>query len=342
MSKILITGGAGFIGYHLCKKLVDLGHEVVVYDANKHWILPEKSFFPLYSLYRIRDLGNKIVREMGDTTDRGRFSEVMEKHNPEFVVHLAALPISDVSNKFPSEARVNIEEGTLTVLEVLKERFLKGKKIKRFLYTSSSMVYGNFKKDNDNNPIPAKESDKLDPICIYGSFKVCGELLTRVYTRKFGIPHTIIRPSAVYGPTDSNRRVTEIFLNNAILGKPLRLDNGGLVKLDFTYVEDLIDGFVLILNSDKSVNETFNLTRGEGRSLKELAAIIKHLIPNIQVVEKKVEVYRPERGALDISKARKLLGYNPKYGLEEGMEKYLYFVNSVGIVTKNADSLYGL
>ena len=105
------------------------------------------------------------------------------------------------------------------------------------------------------------------------------------------------------------------------------MHNGGESKLDFSYVEDVADGFVLALKSKKADNETFNITRGEGRSLKEFANIIKSIIPatKIEYKEASKDEKRPERGALDISKAKKILGYNPKYSLEEGTKLYIDF-----------------
>ena len=155
-----------------------------------------------------------------------------------------------------------------------------------------------------------------------------------MFSKQYGIKYTIIRPSAVYGPTDVNRRVTQIFIENALKGKPLVLHNGGTSKLDFSYVEDVAEGFVLALKSSKAENETFNITMGEGRSLKELANIIKSNIPlaKIEYKEAPKEEKRPERGALDIAKARKLLGYTPKYSLEEGMKKYIDFVKKSGVI----------
>ena len=245
------------------------------------------------------------------------------------IIHLAALPIANVSDKYPEEAKRNILEGTIILLDVLREVSFD---FDRVIYTSSSMVYGDFLRDENGEIIPAKEDQICNPIDLYGAMKLSGEYITRAYARRFGFPYTIIRPSAVYGPTDCNRRVTEIFLMNALKGEGLRLDNGGLHQLDFTYVKDLAKGFVLAANSDQAVNQTFNMTRGEGRKIRELAEIIADLIPGTEMYIEEVDVYRPNRGALDITKARKLLGYNPEYSLEEGMKEYLEFVKSVGVI----------
>lgn len=144
--------------------------------------------------------------------------EKLEEHDSDVILHLAALPIANVSNMYPAEARQNILDGTLTLLDVLWEVNFA---FERVFYTSSSMVYGDFPTDDEDNFVPASEDDPSRPLGIYGSMKLSGEHMTRAYSERFDMPNTIIRPSAVYGPTDCNRRVTEIFLTNALKGKPL-------------------------------------------------------------------------------------------------------------------------
>lgn len=330
MSTYFITGGDGFIGYHLCKELSKRNNaEIVTYDALKHYIPPNKSSWPTYQQYRINSLDDDVQRIRGDTTDRGLLKESLQTHEPDYVIHLAALPIANVSNKYPEEARRNILDGTITLLDVLREVEFD---FQRVVYTSSSMVYGDFPQTDAGDIIPASEGDDCSPVGLYGSMKLSGEHITRAYSHRFDFAHTIIRPSAVYGPTDCNRRVTEIFLMNALEGERLRLDNGGYHKLDFTYVKDVAEGFLKATEHENAVNETFNMTRGEGRSIRELAEVVSDLVPGTEMYEKEKKVYRPNRGALDVSKARELIGYDPQYSLEEGMAAYLDFV-------KETDSL---
>lgn len=326
-----ITGGEGFIGYHVSKELAaDPDAEIVTYDAQKHYVPLHQSYWPTFVQRRVKSLDNKnVTRIRGDMTDRGLLKESLKTHEPDIIIHLAALPIANVSNKYPEEARTNILDGTITLLDVLREVEFD---FERVVYTSSSMVYGDFETDDQGNVLPAKETDDCAPKGIYGSMKLSGEHVTRAYTERFDIPHTIIRPSAVYGPTDANRRVTEIFLTNAIKGEKLRLDNGGYHKLDFTYVKDLARGLITAATHENALNETFNMTRGEGRSIRELAEVISNLIPGTETYEKEVNVTRPNRGALDISKARELLGYDPEYSLEEGIREYHDFLDRIDAI----------
>jgi nucleoside-diphosphate-sugar epimerase len=205
---------------------------------------------------------------------------------------------------------------TVTLLDAVQSL----RDLRRFVYTSSSMVYGDFEY------APADEDHPKAPKDVYGGTKLAGEVMVGAYGRRFGIPFTVIRPSAVYGPTDVNRRVTQIFVENALKGLPIVLHNGGVSKLDFTHVSDVSDGFVRATLSEKSVNRTYNITRGRGRSLKELAEIVAKLVPGTRFEEKPPDMLRPERDALSIARAREDLGFEPKVDLEDGMPPYVEFV----------------
>ncbi|MBI2139419.1 NAD-dependent epimerase/dehydratase family protein [Candidatus Woesearchaeota archaeon] len=324
--KVFLTGGAGFIGSAIARKLLSQGEEVIIHDAFLSYIDPLESNYEKLLKLRLGDITAdgkaRIIR--GDIRHKGRLLKILREHNPDAVIHLAALPISTVSNVFSEDAMGINLNGTVNVLEAVREV----PSVKRFIFASSSMVYGDFTRE------PAEEDDPKNPIDVYGGTKLSGEILTKVFARQYGITYTIIRPSAVYGPTDVNRRVTQIFVENAFRGKPLVLHNGGLSKLDFTYVEDEADGFILALKSKKAENETFNITRGEGRTLKDMAEIIKKHIPETKIEYKEAprDEKRPERGALSVAKAKTLLGYNPKFSLEEGMAAYIAFVKKSGIL----------
>lgn len=327
MKTYFLTGGLGFIGYHLAKRLLTENNNVVIYDAQKHYIPLDQSNWPFYSVYRVKDL-NKTSKKQGvslsivrgDCIDRDLLRDTLEKHRPDFIVHLAALSIAGISSENPTEARLNIFDNTMVLLDVMKELTFS---FERFIYISSSMVYGNFLRDEQGAIVPAKEDQPCHPIDIYGAMKLSCEHLVKAYNYRFGIPYTIVRPSAVYGHTDCNRRVTEIFLSNALQGKELLLDNKGTHQLDFTYIDDLVDGLILVLNSKLSLNDTFNLSGGKGWSINELAEVICKLVPGTTIKRVDAIPFRPNRGAQDICRANKVLGYSPKYNLETGMDAYL-------------------
>lgn len=322
MSKVFLTGGAGFIGSYITKELLKEKDEILIHDAFLNFIDPLESNYDILLKLRLADIKDKVKIVRGDIRHKGRFLKILQEFQPEIVVHLAALPIAKASNIHSEDAfGINLY-GTVNVLESIRQV----KSIKRFVYASSSMVYGNFEYS------PADENHPTNPIDVYGGTKLAGEILTKAYGKRFDIEHTIIRPSAVYGPTDANKRVSQIFVEDALKGNTLRLDGGGATRLDFTFIEDVAHGFVLAMKSDKAKNETFNITRGEGRSLKEFVDILKTLVPGIKTEIAPADKERPERGALDISKARKFLGYEPKYSLEEGLKLYVDFVKKSGVL----------
>jgi nucleoside-diphosphate-sugar epimerase len=234
-------------------------------------------------------------------------------------VHLAALPDANLSNQFTEGAIENNLLGTTNLLEAA--RSLRG--MRRLLYTSSSMVYGDFQYT------PADEEHPTLPKEIYGGTKLAGEVMVGAYGRRFGMSYTIIRPSAVYGPTDLNRRVTQIFVENALRGRPLVLDNGGHSKLDFSHVEDVAEGFVRALFSPRAENRTYNITRGRARSLRELSEIVARCVPGTRIEEREFKEFRPERGTLSIERAREEIGFQPKLDLEDGIPPYVDFMRSM-------------
>ncbi len=322
--KILITGGAGFIGSFIAKNLVEQGDEVAVFDNFLNFINPVKSHYPVYLQYRLKHILNGIEIIRGDVRNKALVLSALKRFKPQRVIHLAAVPLANISNKFSEEIFDINMNGTMSVLEAIRECGF----VDRFLFTSSSTVYGDFEY------IPADEKHPTNPINLYGGTKLSGEILTKVFCRMLKIDYTIIRPSTVYGPTDANRRVSQILVENALMGKPLTLHGGGLSKLDFSFIEDTAQGFCLAIKSDKAANQTFNITCGNARSLKELTEILENIIPGLKVTTEELPEgeKRPERGTLDISKAKKLLGYKPKYQLEDGLKIYIDFIKKEGVL----------
>ena len=314
MSKVLITGGAGFIGSYVCHKLLEMGHEIVVYDAFIQYISPLKSILKEYTELRFRGIIDDIDFRRGDTRDKAHLRRIILETRPERILHLAALPIADLSNKHSEEALTSILEGAVNVLEVIRDVDF----VDRFVYISSSMIYGDFEE------IPAPEDHPKRPKDMYGGTKYAGEVMTETYSRRYGIPYSIVRPSAVYGPYDVNRRVSQIFVENALLGKPITLYGGGHQALDFTYVEDAAEGIIKVMFHENGAGNAFNITYGQGYKLIELAEILQGHFSDLEVnIVEEEDVFRPKRGALSIEKAKQMVGYSPQVDLPEGIKRYL-------------------
>lgn len=316
--KIMIIGGAGFIGSRITKKLTDLGHEVIIYDKFYNFLESEKDKYVFYLRQRLNDLcpGIKIV--YGDIRDNINLLKAIEENRPAIIIHLAQIPLANISNKLSGEALdININGLTSLIKAIGAINF-----VKRLVYSSSSFVYGHFKY------APADENHPTNPIDVYGGTKLACENIIKGFGARFGIDYTIIRPSAVYGPTDANLRVSQIFIDNAFNDRELIMEGGGETALDFTYIDDIAQGFVLAALSPQAKNEIFNITRGEGRTLKELSEILKQYFPDLKTIIKPTDQTRPVRGALDIKKAKEILGYSPKYSLEDGIREYVAYIKN--------------
>lgn len=317
--KILITGGLGFIGHHLVLALNKLGAETLIFDNFDHKIT--NSAYQKFVEQRIKLIeatGYEIKR--GDTKNYDEMKKMIEHYEPNRIVHLAAIPSAALCNDNPAEGFDNNLTATKNVLEILRQSNLN---IEQFLFFSSSMVYGNFTEES------VTEKSPTNPIGIYGAAKLSSELLIKAYNHVFGIPYTIVRPSALYGPRCINRRITQIFIENALQGKPLYVEGDGSERLDFTNVIDVVNGIILMLSKTEAINQTFNLTYGSGRTINELAQIVQKYFPNAKIEYKPLDRLKPKRGTLDISRANKLLGYKSSIPLESGGAEYIeWYLNN--------------
>jgi nucleoside-diphosphate-sugar epimerase len=186
--------------------------------------------------------------------------------------------------------------------------------VRKFVYVSSSMVYGDFKDG-------MKEDGSTKPKNIYGEAKLAGERLTKLFQKRDNLDYVIVRPSGVYGPGDMPDRVVSKFFDQAIKNEPITLHNGEN-KVDFTYVEDTVQGIIKAATSSVA-NVSFNITQGNATSLRKLAETIIEITGSESELEDigNHDLY-PMRGTLDISRAKDLIGYEPQYELKEGLKKY--------------------
>jgi nucleoside-diphosphate-sugar epimerase len=143
------------------------------------------------------------------------------------------------------------------------------------------------------------------------------------YNQVFDLPYTILRPSALYGPRCVSRRVSQAFIESALVGKTLRVDGEGDEKLDFSYVDDVANGIIAAMTHDGARNEVFNMTAGKGRSLRELVELVQEHFPEVEVEYVERDRLRPFRGTLSMEKAKRLMDFEPQVELEEGLDRYV-------------------
>jgi UDP-glucose 4-epimerase len=242
-------------------------------------------------------------------TDGERLENAFRTFNPEIVIHLASFPRQKVVNANPTLGAKTMIEGLLNLCELSSKH-----KVKRFVYVSSSMVYGDFKDGAD-------EYASCKPQGQYAIMKHAGEQLVRDYGHKGCFDYTIVRPSAVYGPRDVEDRVISKFFMAAMKDEVLTV-NGETESLDFTYVDDTVSGIVGASLSSNTVFRTYNIARGESRTLLEAAELITKIVGKGKIeVTHKSEDY-PSRGALSINAAKRDFGFNPAVNIEEGFQAY--------------------
>ena len=316
--KILITGGLGFIGHNVVALLENQGHTCVITDTQTTYgIIPQNELDYLITERRKKIKTDKIYSV--DIADRDGIARLIDEHQPDAVIHLASFPRQKVVNANPQLGSRSMSEGLLNLLEASVQH-----RVQKFVYISSSMVYGNF---NDIYFDGVDENHATHPIGQYGIMKLAGEWLVRDYSRRTSMTHTIIRPSAVYGPLDVEDRVVSRFLLAAMRGDAVQV-RGGSEKLDFTFVLDAAAGIAQAAVSDYTHNKTYNITRGHSRTLLEAANLAVRIAGQGAITVEAADENFPSRGQLNTQQAHADFGYTPKVDIEQGFEEYYAWLNN--------------
>ena len=307
--KVLVTGGAGFIGHNVVRILEQQGHECIVIDTcTDYGFVPKEELTYLIDnrLKRINTQIRKIDIREGVFVDT-----IFKTYQPDVVIHMASFPRQKVVEQNPVLASDVMSNGLINLLEKSKKYA-----VKKFVYISSSMVYGNFEADVD-------ETAQCNPIGQYGIMKFMGEKLVEDYSRRGCFDHVVIRPSAVYGEWDVEDRVVSKFMTKAMRGETLKV-NGPDEVLDFTYVEDTAMGIVLAATKESANGNIYNITRSEQRqwNLKDAAELAIKIAGQGSLEVAPRDLSFPKRGRLDISRAVRELGYTPQVNVEQGFQRY--------------------
>jgi nucleoside-diphosphate-sugar epimerase len=325
LKKILIIGGAGFIGHHLSLAFKELNYDIKIVDSlsvnnflsidnNNVKDYPHPKLSKLITIERFKLFKEKeIIIDQLDSRDYENINKLIANYNPNVIIHLAAVSHANKSNVDP----FNSFDHSLRTLENVLDSSKNLKDLERFIYFSSSMVYGNFKADF------VDEDSKCDPMGIYGTLKYCCEKIIKAYSDVFGVQYTIIRPSALYGERCISRRVGQIFIENALNRKDIIINADDNEKLDFTYINDLIHGIIQVIKNKNSINQVFNITFGEGRKISTLVEILSEYFTNLKIKKKERDKLMPKRGKLLCDKAKNFINYLPSWNLEKGYSNYI-------------------
>ena len=309
---MLLTGGAGFIGSHVAEALLRRGSQLVVADNLDSFYPP---FWKKANLEDIRRVGSYEFHA-ADICDKEPLGQVVARTRPEVVIHLAARAGVRPSIEQPClYERVNVA-GTLNVLELCREFH-----VKKFIFGSSSSVYGATRRAPFSEDQP-----NLLPISPYAATKLAGEMLSYTYSHLFGLPVICLRFFTVYGPRQRPDLAIHKFTALIEAGKPLPIFGDGSTARDYTYVEDIVAGVLAALDyelrpsSGNAPFEIFNLGNSHPVKLAELVELLEGVTGR-----KAIRDWRPPEPGdapltwADISKARRLLGYQPTMHLEEGL-----------------------
>ena len=293
MKKVVVTGGAGFIGSNLVEALIERGYEVHVVDSlvagKKERVHP------------------KAKLHVVDVRDRKKLEKIFK--GASCVFHLAALPKVQYSIENPEEtASVNID-GTLSVLTVAKKA-----SVGRVVYSASSAVYG------DSETLPLHEDLPPRPVSPYGLQKYVGELYARLWSDVYGLPTVSLRYFNVYGPRQSEEGAYALviarFLKQRREGQPMTITGDGTQTRDFTHVRDVVRANILAAESPKvGKGEVVNIGSGHRISVaniaRQIGGPIKHVPPRLE----------PKHSLADNKRARKLLGWKPQEKFEDALEE---------------------
>lgn len=308
-----ITGGAGFIGSSLAEKLLELGHKIVVidnfcdfYDPNiKENNVKELIQNPNFKLYR-EDIRNKVA-----------LKNIFDENKIDFVVHLAAMAGVRPSIENPVLYQEVNSIGTQNILEEMRSH-----NITNLVMASSSSVYGNCKE------VPFREDMVVDfAISPYAATKKANEVMTHVYHKLFGINVIMLRFFTVYGPKQRPDLAINKFTKLMLQGKSIPMFGDGTTSRDYTYITDIVDGIIRACNyveQNDSIYEILNLGNSSPVSLKEMILEIGSALGITPKIEQlSMQPGDVEKTFADISKAQKMIGYEPKTSFKQGIENFV-------------------
>lgn len=314
MSKFLVTGGLGLIGHNVVAQLEAKDHDVVITDTRTTYGIIPQAEIDYLMRERIKKIQTDRVYHV-DITHAENFDWLVAQHKPNVIIHCASFPRQKVVNANPAWGARVMMEGMINICESAKKHG-----VERLVYISSSMVYGDFEDQ-------VLEEDECRPQGQYGIMKLAGEHIVRDYHRRGAFDYAIVRPSAVYGPLDVEDRVVAKFMLAAMRGGTLRV-NGATETLDFTYVDDAAAGIVAAATRIMARNNTYNITKSHSVSLLEAAEMIVKIVGRGEIECRDKDADFPSRGALNIDRARTILGYDPKVDVDEGFQRYYQWLST--------------
>ncbi|MEI2733346.1 MAG: NAD(P)-dependent oxidoreductase [Rhodoblastus sp.] len=303
--KILVTGGCGWLGSAIVRALLARGDRVVATDLA---VSP--------SIAALASRENRLVAAPADLGEWRQVVDLFRNHAPDAVIHTAAIvgvaPAADIPTK---ALRVNVE-GSINLFEAMR---LSG--VRRVVHISTEETYGDFLSPVIDEEHPQK------PVSVYGLTKLTTEHYGRVYTRDHGLECVNVRTCWVYGPHLPRLRMPRTFVEAALRGEPFHQPDGGDFAVDQVYIDDTVQGVLLALDKERHRFESYNIATGVAPTIRAAADAVNRAIPGAKITVGDSGPYKhggtvlsAVKGALDISRARKELGYEPRFDLQKGIE----------------------
>ena len=306
--KILITGGSGFIAIDLIDKLLSRGDQVISIDT----------FVSIENLSKEKNYDGQFKSIISDITNFKDLKKIFSEHQPNKVIHLAAIVGGSSNINYPIKVLDTNVKGSLNLFETMRLN-----DIKRIIHVSSEEVYGNFLTGN------IKEDDPKNPYVPYGISKLSVEHFGIFHNMQFGLECINLRTSWVYGVNIKKPRPPMNFLEAALKQEPLHINTGGDFIADYTYIDDLIDGILGALDHVNHEFDVYNIASGVASTDFEVVERIKVLLPNADIsigpgrnmFSKNIPI--PHKGALNCERAHGSFGYSAKFDIEKGFQKYI-------------------
>jgi UDP-glucuronate 4-epimerase len=314
--KVFVTGAAGFVGARLSSMLMSRGDSVVGFDDLNNY------YDPIYKEHRLDKLRQnpQFTFVKGDLRDAPLLRQLMQQHKPDAIAHLAAMPGVRYSIDHPLlYGEVNVQ-GSLNLIDAAR---MFGRP--RCVLASTGSVYGS------TTPVPFKEDAAADrPLAPYPASKRAMELLAHSYSHLFGLPIVIVRFFNVYGPQGRPDMMPWQWSVAISKGEPITLFDGGKMKRDWTYIDDIVAGFVAALDHEFKF-EILNLGCSNPVENSDFVRVIEKLIgKKAIVIEKPAPASEPKVTYADVSKADRLIGYKPKVNVEEGLRRFIEWMRAEG------------
>ena len=315
---ILITGGAGFIGSTLADKLLQIeSNKIVVIDNFNDYYSPKLKENNIK--HNLNNKNYKLYR--GDICDKSLLAKIFEENKIDVVVHIAASAGVRPSIDKPLDYVKNNIEGTVNILEVMKEN-----KVKKIVFASSSSIYGNCKEE-----IFSEDLKVAEPISPYAATKLACEQFLYTYSKLYNILVVALRFFTVFGPRQRPDLAIRKFIDLIKENKPIPVYGDGTTIRDYTYVDDIVDGIISAIDYNDTQYEIINLGGGAPVSLNQMIETIEKVLNKKAKIERlPMQMGDVNKTAASITKAKKLLNYNPKTSFERGIIKFIEWEKNNG------------